>query len=100
MSRKTILLNPEIEGVVRQMQALIIRNGYTASFSATLNMMLLGHFHNLIRRKPNPHTAVRVKEYLKTGEVNITPEERELFSEFLRQAEVFWKKNSPAAKAT
>jgi len=88
----TIILDDDLEQYVREMQAWLIRIGWSCSRSQMINMILLGHFQRFVRRNPDPNTFERVGTYLLTRNANITKEEWRLLHEFMEKATPMWDK--------
>ncbi|HXG06898.1 MAG TPA: hypothetical protein VNI77_06200 [Nitrososphaera sp.] len=48
--KKTVAIHPVMDSFVRKMWAILIENGYDASYSTALNYMLLGHIRSVQER--------------------------------------------------
>ncbi|MHB8324733.1 MAG: hypothetical protein ACYDEA_04230 [Candidatus Dormibacteria bacterium] len=42
--RRTVILEPRLDGCVREAWAELLRRGYEATYSMALNFMLVGHY--------------------------------------------------------
>jgi len=88
----TVVLDADVEQYVREMQAWMIRIGWSCSRSQIINMLLVGDFHRMVRRNPDSATFERVSTYLLTRNANITKEEWRLLDEFMEKATPMWDK--------
>lgn len=48
--KKTVAIHPVMDSFIRKMWAILIENGYDASYSTALNYMLLGHIRSVQER--------------------------------------------------
>lgn len=99
MNRRTIVINPEIEQVIRSVQAYLVKQGWNASFSTAINVMILSYFNNMIRQdNPRREIAERARTYLEKRETGITNQELQDFETFQQKAKPQLPRNPTTPK--
>lgn len=66
--KKTVAINPIIDSYIREMWAMLIKQGLDASYSTALNYMLLEHISDVADRGVGKDARENLESFLKDQE--------------------------------
>lgn len=66
--KKTVVINQIADEFIRKLWAVLVQEGYNASYSTAVNMMILGHVMNVDEERLSKNTKKELLSFLEDDE--------------------------------
>lgn len=84
--KKTVALDPIMDGYVRKLLVILIEKGYNVTYSTALNYMILEHGLDVGIRKMHPKVMKILQSFLNDRKTIKRLQKEDLLTEYLEQS--------------